>query len=127
MRTFADDRSRSYNAIVDELRGDLNVSVMYPGTIKAFHRHKLQDDFWFLAKGNVRAVLQNPLHTEPEVHYLREGSLLCIPAGVWHGVQVLGNTEAILVYYITNKYNENQPDEERAPWDKFYDWAISRK
>lgn len=127
MRKFKDDRNRAYNDIVPGLQGDINVSVMYPGTIKAFHRHALQDDYWFIARGNARAVLQDPLKAVPEIHYLSEGDLLHIPAGVWHGIQVLGQEETILMYYITNHYNPSTPDEERAPWDAFFDWTLTRK
>lgn len=172
MRKFKDDRNRAYNDVFPQIgTGDVNVSVLYPGTIKAFHRHQKQDDYWFIAKGNIRAVLVkevlqpqtfhskpimgNPgwhsvklpgVHSEnaatsngpfsisqsvyvPEVsvHYLTEGDLLHIPANVWHGLQVLGNEDAIMIYHITNKYSEISPDEERTAWDEFYDWEISRK
>lgn len=189
MRAFKDDRSRAYNDVFPAIgKGDINIGVLYPGTIKAFHRHKLQDDYWFVVKGHLRAVtveepsvvkvnrvlfsLEKPgsrvivnsdlfdaytdkskyqYHYQNEdrgdgwsqtfvtitdrekpapivkVHYLSEGDILHIPKGLWHGLQVLGNEEAIMIYHITEKYNQDTPDEERAPWDSFYDWAISRK
>lgn len=127
MRKFKDDRSRAYNDIFPEIgAGDVNVGVLYPGTIKAFHRHKLQTDYWFVVKGNLRAVLYEE-GKEPLVYYLGEGEGCTILPGIWHGLQVLGNEEAILIYHITTKYNETTPDEERAPWNAFFDWAISRK
>lgn len=164
MRTFKDDRSRSYNDVCPLVdKGDINATVLYPGTIKAFHRHAKQDDYWFVLRGNIRAVLVTealkpvrhvalPMSDKPgwysydghvsnnpftiteslpdnttEVHYLGEGDRLHIPKNVWHGLQVLGNEEAIMIYHITEKYNPRVPDEERAPWDKFYSWEISRK
>lgn len=154
MRKFKDDRNRAYNDITtfgtsrDEgLAGDINVSVMYPGTIKAFHKHEKQDDYWFIAKGNARAVLIeedefgqfDDLWTNHDfssieengyrrtIHYLSEGDCLFIPSLVWHGIQVLGQEETILVYYITNHYNESVPDEIRAPYDQFFDWNITKK
>ena len=39
--------------------------------------------------------------------------VLSIPPGVWHGYMVLGEEEAVLMYYITSKYDEKNPDEER--------------
>lgn len=211
MRKFKDDRNRSYCDVFPAIGvGDINISVMYPGTIKAFHRHQKQDDYWFIVKGNIRAVVATELppttskqyvtdwipeyisrsdgisyataeflkyeedprfmglmieskteqktiadmgtafkvpkfylettqygrfYTEkvenhpPQVseHYLSEGDILHIPAGAWHGLQVLGNEDAIMIYHITNKYDPKNPDEERAPWDKFHNWEFSRK
>ena len=195
MRAFKDDRSRAYNDVFPAIGvGDVNVAVLYPGTIKAFHRHQKQDDHWFIAKGNVRVVCveerpvtrttyytdwiptvryrlgstvalpdgtvaeekygqlsretKHQVSEDPEewstvlyryygnqqdvertvvVSYLSEGDSLHIKAGIWHGVQALGNEESIMLYHITNKYNEEEPDEERAEWNALYDWAISRK
>lgn len=149
MRAFKDDRNRAYNDVFPEIgQGDINISRLYPGTIKAFHRHALQDDYWFVIKGDLRAVLAkedptavtvkyvqtaigdmqivNLAYTVTE-HYLSEGDILHIPRGVWHGLQVLGNEEAIMIYHITTKYNPTQPDEERKPWDAFHTWQFSRK
>jgi len=173
MRAFKDDRGRSYNAIFPHIKGDVNIGILYPGTIKAFHRHAYQDDYWFIASGHVRAVLveeklveklvkaepdyqtvgtsatiyrltdplsgstaisNNPFslklqapEDEVTVHYLSEGEWIYIPAGVWHGVQNIGTTEAIMIYHITQKYNKAKPDEERAEWNKWYDWKRSKK
>ena len=153
MRAFKDDRNRAYNDVFPEIgKGDINISRLYPGTIKAFHRHALQDDYWFVIKGNLRAVLAKPDPTKVTVsvtttfpfannlqfseikpqmhiseHYLSEGDILHIPAGVWHGLQVLGYEEAIMLYHITNKYNPDKPDEERAPWNAFHTWEFSKK
>lgn len=173
MRKFKDDRNRAYNDIFPEIgKGDVNISVLYPGTIKAFHRHQKQDDYWFVIKGNIRAVMckgepyvppaivpydlktyttcgckQEQLYNDVrvvnntvgfvqtmpivpvdlQIHYLGEGDILHIPAGYWHGLQVLGSEEAIMLYHITNKYNPNDPDEERTSWATFFDWNISRK
>lgn len=148
MRAFKDDRNRAYNDVFPEIGiGDINISRLYPGTIKAFHRHALQDDYWFVIKGNLRAVLaeedpgidlgvqedigdyliRKKKATKVSEHFLGEGDILHIPAGIWHGLQVLGDEEAIMIYHITNKYNPTEPDEERAAWDKFHNWSISKK
>ena len=31
----------------------------------------------------------------------------------WHGYRNIGNEEAIILYYVTEKYNPKDPDEER--------------
>lgn len=129
MRSFKDDRGISYNDVFPSVNnGDINISIVYPWTIKAFHRHKLQDDHWMVIKGNIKvALFDEALGGILNIHYLSEGEFLHIPKEVWHGLQVLGNEEVIMIYHITEKYNEDNPDEERAPWNKFYNWEISRK
>ncbi|MFA5134045.1 MAG: dTDP-4-dehydrorhamnose 3,5-epimerase family protein [Patescibacteria group bacterium] len=104
--------------------GQTTFTVAYPGTIKAFHWHKKQDDLWFIAEGQAKIVL----------HDLRNGSLTCgetqviiteeanpqlilIPKGVAHGYKVLGEKPAMLFYHTTEPYNALEPDEERIPFD----------
>lgn len=131
MRAFKDDRGRSYNDVFPQIvKGDVNIAVLYPGTIKAFHRHQYQDDYWFVAKGHMRAVtafVNSQQGVEVKVTYMSEGDILYIPRGLWHGLQVLGNEEVVMMYHITTKYNLDNPDEERAEYDAFFDWKISRK
>jgi dTDP-4-dehydrorhamnose 3,5-epimerase len=60
--------------------------------------------------------------------YMAEGDdVLYIPPKVWHGFRVLGNEEAILLYYVTKKFDPENPDEERARWDTFYNWETPKK
>jgi dTDP-4-dehydrorhamnose 3,5-epimerase len=133
MRAFKDDRGRAYNDVFPAIGvGDVNVGILYPGTIKAFHRHQRQDDHWFCAVGHLRAVLWGDGESHPQdqglrVVYLSEGDYLHIPARVWHGVQNVGSGEGVLLYHITNKYDPTNPDEDRAEWNAFHSWEKSRK
>ncbi len=132
---FKDARGRGkYGLFSDLVDGQINISYSYPGTIRAFHRHEKQWDNWLVVKGNLEVVL----YTEPpmfyseleklELHYLSEGDdVLKIPPSVWHGFRVLGNEEAVLLYYVTNKYNPANPDEEREKWNAFYNWETPKK
>lgn len=48
---------------------------------------------------------------------------LYIPTGLWHGCYNYTNEPAILVYHITNKYDEYKPDEHRlSPEQMGYDY-----
>ena len=55
---FTDDRGWS---LMNQLQGvmgpqgQVNFSVQYPGVIKAWHRHKLQTDFWIGLTGHLKA------------------------------------------------------------------------
>src|SRR5437016_2217812 len=43
--------------------------------------------------------------------------LVMIPPGIWHGLQCLGNTDALLLNCPTEAYNYADPDHYRLPWD----------
>jgi len=112
--------------------GQTTFTVAYPGTIKAFHWHKKQDDLWFIAEGKAQIVLHDlreasPTFGETQV-VMAEGEtpqLILIPIGVAHGYKVLGEKPALLFYHTTEPYNAKEPDEERIPYDDpviGFDW-----
>ncbi|MDD2646741.1 MAG: dTDP-4-dehydrorhamnose 3,5-epimerase family protein [Patescibacteria group bacterium] len=95
-----------------------------PGVIKAFHWHKKQRDYWFVAGGLAQVVLydlrqDSSTKGQIDVFYLGEKNLalLIIPPGVAHGYRVLGNKPACLFYHTSEVYNPQQPDEERISFD----------
>lgn len=131
---FKDARGRGKYGLFSNMmmNGQVNVSYSYPETIRAFHRHKKQYDCWYVVKGNLEVALYNeqpgregkPL----TVLYLSEGDdPLIISPYIWHGFRVLGNEEAVLLYYVTMEYDPDNPDEERAEWNAFYDWETPKK
>ena len=135
-RLFDDDRARRacdvFGFTGDEkvqMAGDINLTWAYPGRIVAWHRHRLQTDHWFVIKGYLKVGLLDDDGTARWV-YLGENDrrVLSIPPGVWHGYMVLGDQEAVLMYYITSKYDEDNPDEERRSIeDAGIDWSVPVK
>ena len=112
-----------------QMAGDINITWAYPGRVVAWHRHRLQTDHWFVIKGFLKVGL---LDDDGNVRWVYLGEndrrVLSIPPGVWHGYMVLGDEEAILMYYITSKYNPEQPDEERLSLeDAGVDWSVPVK
>ncbi|KON88339.1 spore coat protein [Sporosarcina globispora] len=104
--------------------GQASWSMSYPGVIKAFHYHEKQDDLWFFRSGNVQVVLydlreESPTKGVTDVYYMGEENpiMLLIPKGVAHGYRVLGQRPAEVIYFTTESYNSNEPDEKRIPWD----------
>jgi dTDP-4-dehydrorhamnose 3,5-epimerase len=43
--------------------------------------------------------------------------VLIVPPGLWHGAAAVGPTSAGLLYYVTERYDPQQPDEQRRPHD----------
>lgn len=139
-----------------ELPGQVNCSVMYAGAVKAWHRHAHQDDHWVVLSGCLKIGLFNtepqprtatlrlalPIPGEDRVLTVevpgnsgkavfigehRPGALH-IPAGLWHGGVAVGGRDALLLYYVTRKYDPRNPDEQRAAWDDFdFDWGTEFK
>jgi dTDP-4-dehydrorhamnose 3,5-epimerase len=104
--------------------GQASWSMSYPGVIKAFHYHEKQDDLWFFPSGNAQVVLydlreDSSTHGETDVYYLGEENpvMLLIPKGVAHGYRVLGQKPATIIYFTTESYNRDHPDEKRIRWD----------
>ena len=135
-----------------EVPGQLNASRMYAGVVKAWHRHALQDDYWAVLAGDLKIGLFNtesaPITAElrlagalpgtdsvlrldvsphaGQAVYLGEhrAGVLRIPARLWHGGVATGGRDALLLYYVTCRYDPSHPDEQRADWNKFdFSWA----
>jgi len=142
LATFCDDRGFFREVLRDDdgllsRFGQTSVTKTYPGIIKAFHWHKLQDDLWYVASGMARVVLHDLRESsktkgETDVIFAGEENpvLIKIPTGVAHGYQVLGNQPVILFYHTTESYKKEAPDEERIPFDDpkiGFDWSIKNR
>lgn len=113
--------------------GQTTFTVTNPGTIKAFHYHKLQDDLWFIAAGKAMVVLHDLREDSPtkgQTDVIPAGTddykLIVIPVGVAHGYKVLGDEPVLLLYHTTESYNATTPDEIRFPYDDpsiGFDWT----
>ena len=142
LKVFCDDRG----FLMEVLRADdafyrgfgqTTYTLSYPGTIKAFHWHRRQDDLWFVAAGMAQVVLHDlredsPTRGQTDVYYLGEHNraLLVIPTGVAHGYRVLGNNPVMLLYHTTESYNPSDPDEERIAYDDpsiGFDWTTQMR
>ena len=119
---FSDSRGWSLNDVYSMCRGpgiledfQVNYSILYPGIIKAWHRHKHQDDYFCILKG----MAQVGVYTDeegPEKFFIGEHNpaVVHIRAGEWHGLTCVGNEPCGLLYLVTRKYDPKNPDEERA-------------
>ena len=113
----------------------VSAAISYPGTIKAFHFHLHQTDFWTTVKGLLQVVLMDlrvgsPTFGARNTMYtgeLRPWQVL-IPPGVAHGYKVIGRDDALLVYLTDRFYNPK--DEGRIPHNDpgiNYDWELQHK
>jgi dTDP-4-dehydrorhamnose 3,5-epimerase len=119
----------------DPATTQVSAALSYPGTIKAFHYHLEQTDFWVAAQGMFQVALAD-LRPGSRTHGVRNtlyvGSLrpwqILIPPGVAHGYKVIGTEPAMLVY-VTNRFY-NPADEGRIAHNHpgiAYDWELQHK
>lgn len=149
LKTYSDDRGFFREVLkasdIPEGFGQLNWSLSYTGTIKAWHIHQKQTDYWICTGGVIRAVLYDlrPLSLESQFndwatkttydYYIdnykpfefllgdnQPAQILKIPPGVTHGYKVLQGP-ATLFYVTTQEYDPD--DEGRISYDALgYDW-----
>jgi dTDP-4-dehydrorhamnose 3,5-epimerase len=114
----------------------LSMSLMVPGTIKAYHLHYNQEDIWFVPPTdrllvNLHDVREDSPTSDQHMRLVLGGggcSLLRIPAGVAHGAANLYTKDMFLFYATSAQFNAEQPDEQRLPWDTFGEdvWELTR-
>ena len=113
----------------------ISAALSYPGTIKAFHFHLHQTDFWVVSQGMFQVALVDLRPDSPSfgakntlyVGALRPWQVL-IPPGVGHGYKVVGTQPGMLIY-VTNRFY-NPEDEGRIPHNDAgiaYDWELQHK
>ena len=115
---FADSRGWSLNDIYGRFDGypyQVNYSILYPGIIKAWHRHEHQDDYFCILKGMAQVGIYSD-ENGPEKFFIGEHNpaVVRVKAGEWHGLTAVGNEPCGLLYLVTKKFNPAEPDEERA-------------
>lgn len=100
-------------------------SQMMPGAIKAFHLHYNQEDVWFvmpydrLLIGLFDARKDSPTYNKTMRFVMGGGraQALYIPRGVAHGLANIWNQPANMIYFVNQRFDCEQPDEHRLPWD----------
>lgn len=101
------------------------------GVIRAFHKHKILWDWFFISHGAAKFVLKDdrpdsPTYGEMNTFVIssRNPSLLVVPPGVYHGWMSLED-DTQLISIASEVYNRENPDEVRIPPDSFGDvWTI---
>ena len=103
----------------------VNLSVTYPGVVRAWHRHlRGQVDYFLVVKGSIKVCAYDDREGSPTKGHLVEvvlsesrAQVLRVPGHYWHGFKVVGPEPALLVYFVNRLYDYGSPDEERRPWD----------
>lgn len=102
-----------------------NLSVTYPGVVRAWHRHRRgQVDYFLVVEGSVKVCAYDDEEGSPTRGELVEVALsevrmqiLRIPGRYWHGFKVVSPKPSLLIYFTNMLYDYGNPDEERRPWN----------
>jgi dTDP-4-dehydrorhamnose 3,5-epimerase len=113
--------------------GQVYMTTVYPGVVKAWHFHKLQHDSFAVVRGMLKLVLFDSRETSPTRGQVQEffigehnPLLVQIPPMVYHGFKGISVEEAIVINCPTEPYNRSVPDEfrlEAHTKEIPYDWT----
>lgn len=97
-----------------------NLSMSYPGMIRAWHRHhRGQVDYFVVGKGVMKICaydeetgkLAEVIGSSEKLQVVR------IPGKYWHGTKTVGNEPSLTAYFVSKLYDYKDPDEERMDWN----------
>lgn len=104
--------------------GQSYVSLNYPGVIRAWHWHELQEDYFCCIQGMIQVPLydmraDSATHGELNEFFMGDHNpiVLRIPRGVAHGYKTIGVVPSLLLNLPTRPFDREQPDELRLPWN----------
>lgn len=107
------------------------VGNMTRGTIRAFHKHNVLWDWFFISHGSAKFALRDDRPDSPTYEQMdsvvvtsRNPGLVVVPPGVYHGWMSLED-DTQLVSIGSEVYNRQNPDEVRVPPDSWgFDWTV---
>jgi dTDP-4-dehydrorhamnose 3,5-epimerase len=102
-----------------------NLSLSYPGMIRAWHRHSRgQVDYFIVLRGSIKICAYDDKQASPTNGQLDEivtseenFQVVRIPGFYWHGTKALGEKPSLTVYCVNRLYDFKNPDEERRAWN----------
>ncbi len=130
-RGFFREVIRKTDPFFGEGFGQWSHTKTYEGAAKAWHVHRKQIDWWYVAIGTIKVALYDTRQDSPTFSNTIEllmgedhgPTVLKIPPGVAHGYKVIEGP-AHLFYITSNTYDAS--DEGRIPYNDpkiGYDWT----
>lgn len=103
----------------NDVASQANLSMTYPGIVRAWHRHlRGQTDYFIALKGAIKICAYDEKSGELD-EIISNGQnlqIVRVPGHYWHGFKAVGAEPATLLYFTTNLYDTSNPDEERRLW-----------
>ena len=118
--SFVEVMRRDWPDLFPEEIVQANMSISYPGIVRAWHRHERgQVDCFLVARGALKICAWDDETRELD-EIVSSGDapqVVRVPGHYWHGFSVVGDEPAMLVYFVNRLYDYKSPDEVRRPWD----------
>lgn len=112
-----DNRGRVFEVLRSEHVPEGNFGQVYvftgsPGSVKGNHYHTRKTEWFCLISGKGELFLYDRDHKQHDCITLSGEcpTVVTIPTGVAHAIRNLGDTEIIVLAYITEPYNPEDPD-----------------
>jgi dTDP-4-dehydrorhamnose 3,5-epimerase len=124
-----EDNRGELSEIWTEARDPLGMPIVHvymvsirPGKMRGWQMHRKQYDRIFIQQGRLRVGLYDARPESPTEGMLnvmtfsdRNRALICIPPGVWHGIQNVCERESVFLNLPTRAYIYEEPDKVRLP------------
>jgi dTDP-4-dehydrorhamnose 3,5-epimerase len=115
--------------------GQVYMTTVYPGVVKAWHKHEKQADNIVCVSGMIKMALYDgrpgsPTQGQVEEFYLgvHNPLLVQVPPGVHHGWMGVSAEEAAIINVPTEPYDREHPDEQRLdPHDNDIPYVWKRR
>ena len=117
---FAEALRQNWNEFIDEWITQVNLSMSFPGMVRAWHRHNRgQVDYFLVIKGAMKICAYDE-KTKRLAEVIGSGdkpTLIRIPGHYFHGTKTVSSEPSLTMYFVNRLYDYKNPDEERRPWN----------
>jgi dTDP-4-dehydrorhamnose 3,5-epimerase len=141
LKQILDERGKVMHMLRDDSQGfvgfgEIYFSLVYPGVIKGWHRHKTMTLNYAIPQGNVKVVLYDDREgssTKGEVMEIFLGPdnycRVTVPPMIWNGFKGVGDKTAIVANCASVAHNDPNEQDRMDPFDPSipYDWGIRHR
>jgi dTDP-4-dehydrorhamnose 3,5-epimerase len=141
LKQILDERGKVMQMLRDDSQGfvgfgEVYFSLVYPGVIKGWHRHKTMTLNYVVPHGNVKVVLYDDRQessTKGEVMEIFLGPdnycRVTVPPMIWNGFKGIGDKAAIVANCASIAHSDPNPNDRMDPFDPRipYDWGIQHR
>ncbi len=109
----------------NNLPKQVNFSKSKSGVIRAWHKHNFgQIDYFLVTKGKMKICIYDgnkKSNTFGKLVEILAGDdefkIVKVPGHHWHGTKTVSDIPSETIYFLTNLYDYENPDEERLDWN----------
>jgi dTDP-4-dehydrorhamnose 3,5-epimerase len=141
LKQIIDERGKVMHMLRDDSEGfvrfgEVYFSLVYPGAIKGWHRHKTMTLNYAVPQGNVKVVLYDDRKgslTEGKVAEIFLGPdnyyRVTVPPMIWNGFKGIGDKTAIVANCASIAHGGSNDQDRMDPFDQSipYDWGIKHR